>query len=98
MPIDPTVPHHSIVLQLKHSQGFGGGDGVVPYESAHLASAASEVLVPGFHVQVGKPGVTDELRRILRLHLQEAGADLPGRAAAAPSVRRADSVAHAKLP
>ena len=76
-PIDPSVPHHSIVLQLQHPTTHGRGDGVVPYESSHLPSASSEVLVPGFHLEVGNQGVTDELRRILRTHLQEAGADLP---------------------
>ena len=77
IPIEPSVPHHSIVLQLKHHAAYGRGDGLVPYESSHLPSATSEVLVPGFHVQVGQQGVTDELRRILRIHLQEIGADLP---------------------
>ena len=84
IPIDPSVPHHSIVLQLKHPTTHGRGDGVVPYESSHLPSASSEVLVPGFHLEVGKQGVTDELRRILRIHLQEAGADLPAGTSAAP--------------
>jgi hypothetical protein len=70
-PIDPSVPHHSIVLQMKHRTAHGRGDGLVPYESSHLPSATSEVLVPGFHVQVGQQGVTDELRRILRIHLQD---------------------------
>jgi pimeloyl-ACP methyl ester carboxylesterase len=74
IPIDPSVPHHSIVLQLKHPTIRGRGDGVVPYESAHLDSAASEVIVPGFHVQVSQPGVSEELRRILRIHLEESGA------------------------
>jgi hypothetical protein len=84
IPIDPSVPHHSIVLQLKHPTTRGRGDGVVPYESSHLLSASSEVIVPGFHVQVDRPGVTDELRRILRLHLQESGAILPTEASAGP--------------
>jgi pimeloyl-ACP methyl ester carboxylesterase len=79
IPIDPGVPHHSIVLELKHHAAYGRGDGLVPYESSHLPSATSEVLVPGFHVQVGQQGVTDELRRILRIHLQEVGANLPTR-------------------
>ena len=77
IPIDPNVPHHSIVLQLRHPTPHGRGDGVVPYESAHLESASSEVLVPGFHVQLSKKDVIDELRRILRLHLQETGTTLP---------------------
>ena len=71
IPIDPSVPHHSIVLQLPHPTLHGRGDGVVPYESAQVSSASSEVLVPGFHVQLSKPGVIDELRRITTsLHLQ----------------------------
>jgi pimeloyl-ACP methyl ester carboxylesterase len=77
IPIDQSVPHHSIVLQLKHPTIRGRGDGVVPYESAHLPTATSEVIVPGFHIQVGQPGVTDELRRILRIHLQESGEIVP---------------------
>jgi hypothetical protein len=85
IPIDPSVPHHSIVLQLKHPTTHGPGDGVVPYESSHLPSATSEVLVQGFHIQVGQPGVTDELRRVLRIHLREAGAVLATEAGAAPS-------------
>jgi hypothetical protein len=93
IPIDPSVPHHSIVLQLKHHTPCGRGDGLVPYESAHLPSATSEVLVPGFHLQVGQQGVTDELRRILRIHLQELGADLPTRASVAPSQRASPALA-----
>jgi hypothetical protein len=85
IPIDTSVPHHSIVLQLNHHAASGRGDGLVPYESSHLPSATSEVLVRGFHVQVGQQGVTDELRRILRIHLTEVGADLPARASTGPS-------------
>jgi hypothetical protein len=77
IPIDPSVPHHSVVLQLKHPTTRGRGDGLVPYESAHLPSASSEVIVRGFHTQVERPGVTDELRRILRIHMQEIGAEAP---------------------
>jgi hypothetical protein len=77
IPLAPSVPHHSIMLQLPHSTLHGRGDGVVPYESGQLTSASSEVLVPGFHIQLSKPGVTDELRRILRLHLQETRTAIP---------------------
>jgi hypothetical protein len=86
------------VLQLKHPTTHGRGDGVVPYESSHLPSASSEVLVPGFHVEVGKQGVTDELRRILRIHLQEAGADLPAGTSAAPLPTQRASAARASVP
>jgi hypothetical protein len=97
-PIDPSVPHHSIVLQLKHATTHGRGDGLVPYESSHLPSASSEVIVPGFHVEVGEQGVTDELRRILRIHLQESGADPPARASTAPSPPQRASAALASPP
>jgi hypothetical protein len=86
--IDPSVRHHSIVLQLKHPTIHGRGDGLVPYESARLPSASSEILVPGFHVQVDKPGVTEELRRILRLHLEETAADRPLGVTALPAPSR----------
>jgi hypothetical protein len=85
IPIDPSVSQHSIVLQFRHPTFHGRGDGVVPYESAHLVSASSEVLVPGFHVHLSKPGVTDELRRILRLHLQETRTAIPAATAEALS-------------
>jgi len=75
IPLDPSVPHHSIILQLKHSTPHGRGDGLVPYDSAHLDSAQSEAVVRGSHLDLAAPGVTDELRRILRLHLEESDPD-----------------------
>ena len=71
IPLNPAVPHHSIILERGGPSLRGPGDGLVPYASAHLDTAASEVIVPGFHLQIGKPAVTDELKRILRLHLAE---------------------------
>ena len=76
IPIDPSVPHHSIILQFQHPTSNGRGDGLVPYSSSHLASAQSEVIVRGSHLEQGAPEVTDELRRILRLHAAES-ADAP---------------------
>ena len=73
IPLDPSVPHHSIILQMKHPTPHGRGDGLVPYDSAHLDSAQSEVIVQGTHLDQDSPGVTDELRRILRLHASEVG-------------------------
>ena len=69
IPLDPAAPHHSIILRRGGLAPRGPGDGLVPYASAHLDAAASEAIVPGNHLQLGEPGVTDELRRILRLHL-----------------------------
>lgn len=70
IPLDPSVPFHTIALDLGRLNPRDG-DGLVPYASAHLEGAASEVVVPGYHLKINQAGVTEELRRILRLHLGE---------------------------
>ncbi|MHC5541665.1 esterase/lipase family protein, partial [Singulisphaera rosea] len=72
IPINPSVPYHSIIPQI------GGGrvlktDGVVEYSSSHLDGATSELIVSGFHSAQQKPEVTAELRRILLVHLGPDG-------------------------
>jgi pimeloyl-ACP methyl ester carboxylesterase len=68
IPIDPKVPYHSIIPQIG---GVLPTDGVVEYRSSHLQGANSELIVPGTHFSQKDPDVTDELRRILRLHLED---------------------------
>jgi hypothetical protein len=57
-------------------RGKGGGvnstDGVVPYWSSHLKSAASETFVPYGHGCVEKPETVEEIVRLLKLHLKTA--------------------------
>ena len=73
LPIEP--PFHSIIgnrgldqVPLKDSS-----DGVVPYWSSHLAGAVSERIVPAQHVVACQnPETIEELKRILRLHLDAA--------------------------
>ncbi len=65
-PIDPSIPYHSIIPQVA---GVLPTDGVVQYRSSHVEGARSEKRVPGTHFSQQDPDVTDELRRILRLHL-----------------------------
>ncbi|WP_374294422.1 lipase family alpha/beta hydrolase [Acinetobacter sp.] len=48
-------------------------DGVVPYHSAHIDGAVSEKIIKGGHSIHLKPEAVLEVRRILRLHLQELG-------------------------
>jgi hypothetical protein len=70
------VPFHSII-------GVAGepkaplektSDTVVPYWSSHLAAARSEKIVPYPHTAMFvKPEATDEIKRILRLHLASIG-------------------------
>ena len=60
---DPAVP----LLQ--------SSDGVVPYVSAHLEGAGSELVVHSGHSVQETPAAILELRRVLAEHLQQASAD-----------------------
>lgn len=43
-------------------------DGIVPYSSAHLDGAQSELVIPYPHRCTEKPETVHEILRILRLH------------------------------
>jgi pimeloyl-ACP methyl ester carboxylesterase len=64
----PRARYHSIIADRRDPPGIGGGDGVVPYASAHLVGAASELLVTSGHLCQGQPAVLREVRRILAEH------------------------------
>lgn len=72
LPISPRVTYHSIVAcQQPAMTPATCTDGLVPYASAHLHGAASELVVtPSGHSVQTTPQAILELRRILRLHLQ----------------------------
>lgn len=64
------APHHSIIgTQGVTRGGIPITDGVVPYWSAHLDTAESEILVKSHHSAHQHPDAVRELRRILLLHL-----------------------------
>lgn len=65
IPIEPTVPYHSIIPVLAD---WVRNDGIVPYASAHLDGAVSEKVIQGTHSAQQSVAATDELRRILRIH------------------------------
>ncbi|MDE2317025.1 MAG: alpha/beta hydrolase, partial [Xanthomonadaceae bacterium] len=74
LPISPKVHYHSIIgLYKPHGDLAHSSDGVVPYASAHLAGAASEVVIPSWHNVQEAPAAILELRRIMRRHLQRVG-------------------------
>lgn len=64
------LSYHSII----GDQGKGGGphssDGIVPYWSSHLHGAKSELIVPAGHSLISHPETIEEVRRILKLHLE----------------------------
>ena len=62
------TPHHSIIGDRGRGDTPKSSDGVVPYWSSHLASAQSELIVPGPHGSHELPQTVADLKRILRLH------------------------------
>ena len=71
--IAPWVTYHSIVGCVKPAPSpTDCSDGFVPYSSAHLEGAASELIVPSGHSVQKTPEAILELRRILHRHLAEA--------------------------
>lgn len=69
LPISPNVHYHTIVGVYKPGAPLADSDdGVVPYASAHLDGADSELAVPSWHDVQETPQAIIELRRILRLH------------------------------
>ena len=85
--VKPAVPYHTIAgilppdsrtvrteSLLLGSDNDPHGDGVVPYASARLDGAQSEVLVMAEHTTVHHhPRALAEFRRVLRLHIKESG-------------------------
>jgi Alpha/beta hydrolase family len=67
------VPHHSIIGDRGRGDSPYSSDGVVPFSSSHLATAESELIVPGPHGSYDLPETIDELERILRVHLKSIG-------------------------
>jgi hypothetical protein len=70
--IVPSVKVHSIIpVEGNGDPRNGGRDGVVTYESAHLDDVASEFIVRSYHTCLDKPATIQEVRRILREHLEQ---------------------------
>lgn len=66
--------YHSIIGNSTNSEDPDVmSDGIVPYKSAHLDGAASEIIIKGGHSIQETPQAVLELRRILRLHLAQLG-------------------------
>ena len=73
IPVTPGVPHHVICGDRgkgghKHKTRPVMSDGVVPYWSSHMDTAASELIVPSGHSAHQNPKAIAEVERILKLH------------------------------
>lgn len=70
-PLPPGVHVHSLIGDEEGADRTGGTDGVVAYWSSHLDRVVSEKVVKSGHsTQQTLEGIA-EIRRILRLHLEE---------------------------
>jgi hypothetical protein len=69
LPIAPGVAYHSIIgCARPASSPAVCSDGLVPYSSAHLEGADSELVVTSGHSVQETPEAILELRRILQQH------------------------------
>ncbi len=75
LPIATGLPYHSIIGHDKLKIPLpDSSDGVVPYQSAHLAGAVSEKVVHSWHSVQETPEAILEIRRILHEHLRHTPA------------------------
>jgi hypothetical protein len=71
IPVVPGVPSHSIIAVRGNGPPEQGDDGVVEYQSAHLAETESELVVRDGHSCQANPHTIAEVRRILLEHLKQ---------------------------
>ena len=74
LPLAPGVMGHSIVAVLPEMDIVTGNDGVVEYKSAHIEGVESEFIVRYEHSAQGHPFAIEEVRRILREHINRGKA------------------------
>ena len=71
IPVAPAIKAHSIIPVKGDGDLQQGRDGVVAYTSAHVDYVESELVVRGEHSCQNLPVTIQEVRRILREHLNQ---------------------------
>jgi len=71
LPLSRSVPYHSIIGYNGNEPLPAGGDGVVPYLSAHMEGALSELVVSSDHSAQETEAAIIEMKRILTVHYNE---------------------------
>jgi pimeloyl-ACP methyl ester carboxylesterase len=69
LPLAPGVTGHSIIAVLPGMEIESGNDGVVEFRSARIEGMESEFIVRFGHSAQGHPFTIEEVRRILREHI-----------------------------
>ncbi len=62
------APYHSIIGRHRMQRDGTFSDGVVPYKSAHLPGAVSELIINSNHMVPLRKEAIEEMKRILLLH------------------------------
>jgi hypothetical protein len=70
LPLPKGVTFHSVIGDRGKGDTPNSSDGVVPYWSSHVTPVTSEKIVPSNHSVPDNPEAAEELKRILKLHLQ----------------------------
>lgn len=70
LPVEKSIPFHSIMGDRGRGDTPNSSDGVVPYWSSHLDGAVSEKIVPSGHSAHQNPEGIQETLRILHAHLR----------------------------
>jgi hypothetical protein len=71
LPLPKHITFHSIIGQRGSGDLANSSDGVVPYWSSSVSPVASEKVVPFHHGVPDYPEAIEEVKRILRLHIDE---------------------------
>ncbi|MFO0945599.1 MAG: alpha/beta fold hydrolase [Planctomycetota bacterium] len=83
LPLEPSVPIHSIIGNLRRGPPEKWTDGIVPYASAHLPNAETECVIRASHSCESHPETIREIHRILLEHLDQTpwlpAAETPGK-------------------
>lgn len=69
-PIVPRITGHSIIAVVGDGAPDTLNDGIVAYRSAHIDGVESEYVVRSSHSTQGEPATIEEVRRILRKHVE----------------------------
>ncbi len=71
LPLPKDITFHSIVGDKGHGDTPDSSDGVVPYWSSHIEPVDSELIVPSNHSVPDRHDTSNEISRILFLHLKK---------------------------
>ncbi|WP_260287518.1 alpha/beta hydrolase [Xanthomonas sp. 3058] len=78
LPISPRVTYNTIIGREKPQVPLAeSDDGLVPYRSAHLEGAESELVVTSWHSVQETPQAILEIRRILHAQMQAEAGEAP---------------------